>query len=301
MGDRAPAVTACIDETTVGSIRVIELREPRANLLTLELRSQLLDALKRSDANDSITATVLVGGGSCFSGGMDLGALDDGTALLAPSLHEEIFDLLADMVHPVVAGMHGAAHGGGLELALGCHYRVASGDTILSQPEILAGLFPGARGTQHLPRAIGVDAAADLILTGRQIRAEDAPVGLIDRVTGADVRREAIHFAGEIAAIRPIPRLQDRVAAPPTADLRSHVTPETAGLPGVSNALRLLDASARMPYAAAVREEATAFQRLVSAEASRPFRDTFRSNVRANAEAQRQRRGSESSQEDPKW
>lgn len=301
MGERTRVAEACVEEMTVESIRVIELRERRANLLTLELRSQLLAALERSGADESIAATVLVGGGSCFSGGMDLAAIDDGTALLAPTLHAEILDRLAEMTHPVVAGLHGAAHGGGLELALGCHYRVANEDTILSHPEVLAGLVPGARGTQHLPRAVGLDSAADIILTGRRLRAGRAPAGLIDRLTGTDVRRAAIDFAREIATIRPIPRLQDSVAAPASVDLRSFLTPETAGLPGVPSALSLLDAATHVPYAAAIREEATAFRHLATAEASRPFREALRSKISAHAAVRRERRSSSSPKEDSTW
>lgn len=300
MGAGSVASTRIIERTD-GNVRVIEMSEPRANLLTLELRTQLLEALQRSCADASIEATVLIGRGSCFSGGMDLDALDDDTALQPPSLHAELLDQLSEMNNPVVAAIHGAAHGGGLELALGCHYRIACDDAVLSQPEILVGLMPGARGTQHLSRAVGIDAAADLILTGRRLTAVDAPAGLLDRLVGSDLLCEAIDFARAVSAIRPIPRLQDNVAAPATVDVRSHLTAQTAGLPGVPGAIRMLEGATRLPYSAAIRQEVALFRQLANAEASRELRSAFRSRIKADAEARRRRHDSNGPEEDSRW
>ncbi|MBN9188271.1 3-hydroxyacyl-CoA dehydrogenase NAD-binding domain-containing protein [Microbacterium sp.] len=199
-----------IDEQhTPDGIAVLALNSGRLNTLSRPLRIGLIDALDRCEADPAVRAVVVHGAQGVFSAGADLNEFDSGVGLSEPSLHRTIAEFLDGMSTPVVALIEGMALGGGLELALACHYRVATADAVLALPEVTLGLMPGAGGTQRLPRATDVRTALDLILTGRRVTADAFAEGrLISAFVGEDAAGDAIRFAERIVA-QPAPRLRD--------------------------------------------------------------------------------------------
>ncbi|NXU75768.1 ECHP enzyme, partial [Oreotrochilus melanogaster] len=164
---------------------------------SLAVLQALEDGLKRADADPSVKAVVIYGENGKFSAGADIRGFSspkrNGIAL------GPIVSLIERSQKPVVASIEGFALGGGLELALGCHYRVAHVKARLGLPEVTLGLLPGAEGTQRLPRLIGVPAALDLITTGRHVSATEAlKLGLVDGVVEQDTVEAAIRLANEM-------------------------------------------------------------------------------------------------------
>jgi 3-hydroxyacyl-CoA dehydrogenase len=186
----------------------LTMRHGRLNTLVRPLRTELLDALDRAEHDESVRAVVLRGDG-VFSAGAELTEFDSGQGLAEPSLHATIADFLDEMSTPVVAAIEGMALGGGLELALACHYRVATPDATLGLPEVTFGFLPGAGGTQRLPRALGVTTGLDLMLQGTSVRAADVEgTALVAALLGEDPLADAVAFAAGVAG-DPVPRLRD--------------------------------------------------------------------------------------------
>ena len=147
-----------------GNVGVITIDSPPVNALGQAVRSGLIDALDQGLADTGAGALVLMGAGRTFTGGADI--REFGKPPSSPSLHDVIARYEASP-KPVVAAIHGTTMGGGFELALGCHYRVAAGNARLGLPEIKLGLIPGAGGTQRLPRLAGIETAVEMILSRR--------------------------------------------------------------------------------------------------------------------------------------
>ncbi len=201
---------ALIEERrTPDGVALLALRNGRLNTLTRPLRTDLIEALDRAEADDRIHAVVLYGASGTFSAGADLAEFDSGEGLAEPSLHATILSFIDEMTKPVIALIEGLALGGGLELALGCHYRLATPDARIGLPEVTFGFLPGAGGTQRLPRAVGLERSLSMMLTGETADAASIGEGaLIARVLGADPLAEAIAFAIDVVA-QPLPRLRD--------------------------------------------------------------------------------------------
>ena len=160
--------------TTQGAVAVIRLDNPPVNGLGHAVRVGILAGLDRANADPAISAVVLAGAGKSFSAGADINELGTPKSLQEPNLPTVIREIERNE-KPVIAALHGVAMGGGLELALGCHYRVAAPGTQISLPEVKLGLLPGAGGTQRLPRALGLEAALNVIVSGWLIRASTSP------------------------------------------------------------------------------------------------------------------------------
>jgi 3-hydroxyacyl-CoA dehydrogenase len=187
---------AVVETEKQGDVAVIRMDNPPVNALGHTLRVGLEKAFNEANADASIKAIVLTGTGRFFSAGADI------TEFRAPMKEPFLPQLINEIeagAKPVVAAVNGTALGGGLELALGCHYRVAAKDVRqLGLPEIKLGILPGAGGTQRLPRAVGVEQALQLILSGAFIdAARGAQLGLIDKVADGDVVTAAVAFARE--------------------------------------------------------------------------------------------------------
>src|SRR5271165_6543553 len=186
---------AFADYTSQGAVAVITLKNPPVNALSLGLRAAIADGLERATADESIRAVVIAGTGSAFCGGADVGEF----GLPAMSASPSLADLLVQIESspkPVVAGINGLALGGGLELAMACHYRVASATAQLGLPEVKLGLLPGAGGTQRLPRLVGAERALNMIVGGNSVAARElAATNLLDLVVETDAAAAAIAFA----------------------------------------------------------------------------------------------------------
>ena len=190
---------------TDGAVATIRIDRPPANALARPVSLEMSQAAKAVEADDAIRAVVVWGGERIFAAGADIKAMVDcGPEEIAPdvgALEQACRDLEA-IAKPVIAAINGFALGGGLEVALACDLRLAAEDARLGLTEIRLGIIPGAGGTQRLPRLIGLARARDLILSGRQVAADEAlRIGLVDRVVApgdlyAEALAEARRFAG---------------------------------------------------------------------------------------------------------
>ena len=204
-----------------GDVAVVTMHNPPVNGLGFETRRGIADGVNRAMADPAVVAVVITGAGKAFSGGADIREFGSPKALAEPNLIS-LIRLLDDATKPVVAALHTVAMGGGLELALGCHYRVAAPGTSIALPEVKIGLIPGAGGTQRLPRVLGVETALNMIVKGDPVKSEllAALPGqkLIDRMIDGDLLEGACALARDVAAVRPLPRVRDLPCRHPDAD-----------------------------------------------------------------------------------
>ncbi len=189
-------------------IGVVTVNNPPLNALSREIRDGLLAAIRQAEADEGAHAIVLTGAGRTFSAGADISEFDSplkGTEI------NQICDAIEDLRKPVVAALHGASLGEGLEIALACHYRVASKDARLGLPEVKLGLIPGGGGTQRLPRLTGAKAALDLIISGDPVSAAEAQkAGFVDEIAEGDHLAAAMAFAKGKASLASHPKTRDR-------------------------------------------------------------------------------------------
>ncbi|WP_295373444.1 3-hydroxyacyl-CoA dehydrogenase NAD-binding domain-containing protein [uncultured Pseudacidovorax sp.] len=188
-----------------GDVAVITMSNPPVNGLGYATRVGITDGLAKALADSAVKAVVITGAGKAFSGGADIKEFGSPKALAEPNLLSVILALEAS-TKPLVAAIHSVCMGGGLELALGCHYRVAAPGTNVALPEVKLGLIPGAGGTQRLPRVLGVEAALNMIVSGEPVKSERLASlpgqKLFDKMAGSaeSVLEEAIAFARDVAA-----------------------------------------------------------------------------------------------------
>lgn len=196
-----------------GDIGVIQIANPPVNALSHAVRSGLVDALKEGVADADAKALVVLADGRTFIAGADI--REFGKPPQAPLLPDVITHLEA-CPKPLIAALHGTALGGGLEVALGCHYRIALAGTRVGLPEVKLGLLPGAGGTQRLPRLVGVERALEMITSGRSVEAEEAlEAGIIDAISNAQTPLEAgLAAAQEVLAGTQTPRITGQLPAP---------------------------------------------------------------------------------------
>src|SRR3984957_900177 len=189
-----------VDYTTHDGVAVITLNNPPVNGLGLSTRAGIVEGLERAQNDPAIKAIVLTGAGKAFSGGADITEFNTPKATQEPTLHT-VIKVVEGSTKPVVAAIHSVAMGGGLELALGAHYRVAAPGAQIALPEVKLGLLPGAGGTQRLPRAVGLETALNMIVSGAPVLSEKlAASGLFDLVTEGNLLDEAVTFAKKAAA-----------------------------------------------------------------------------------------------------
>ena len=193
-----------------GGVGLVVIDNPPVNAFSIGVPRGIVDALAEAAADAEVAAVVVAGAGRTFIAGADIRRLGAWPAD-EPNLRDAIA-ACETIEKPVVAAIHGHALGGGLELAMACHYRVSTGDARLGQPEVRIGVPPGAGGTQRLPRLVGAEKALEMILSAAPITGmEAARIGLVDRVAEGDLRGEALAFAAEAAARGgPHPRVRDR-------------------------------------------------------------------------------------------
>jgi len=268
-----------VSYTLKGKIGVITVDNPPVNALGHAVRAGLVAALDQGLADKQAEALVLIAAGRTFPSGADV--REFGKPPIPPILFE-VIDRFDKSSKPVVAALHGTALGGGLELAMGCNYRVAVPAARLGLPEIKLGLIPGAGGTQRLPRLIGVQAALGMILSGEPIPAAAAKkAGLIDALIEGDLQAGAIAFAESIAATKPLPRVRDRDERVPKTD-RALVTARRAELAKTAKHLlapqRAADAvemALDLPFDEALKREREMFLALVETPQSKAARHVF--------------------------
>jgi 3-hydroxyacyl-CoA dehydrogenase len=203
------AINPVVNLSSEDDIAVVTVNNPPVNALSQQVRAGILDGIRRAIADSAARAIVIVCDGKTFIAGADI--TEFGKPLQAPSLFE-VEDAIEGAPKPVVAAIHGTALGGGFELALCCHYRVAVPSAKCGFPEVNLGLLPGAGGTQRLPRIVGVEQALDMVTSGKQVDAKSAhAAGLFDElVPEGALRASAIAFARKVVAEnRPLRRVRD--------------------------------------------------------------------------------------------
>jgi len=206
-----------------GDVAVITLNNPPVNGLGLATRQGVTAGLEKAQADAAVKAIVLTGAGKAFSGGADIREFGSPKAIAEPNLLSVIL-AVENSSKPVVAAVHSICMGGGLELSLGAHYRIAAPGTNVALPEVKLGLIPGAGGTMRLPRVMGVETALNMIVSGEAVKSEmlAAQPGqkLFDRLAKSpeSLLEEALAFAREVADKRPLPRVRDLPCKHPMGD-----------------------------------------------------------------------------------
>ncbi len=273
------AATATL--TKSGDVAVIRMEHAPVNALAKGVRQGLQDGIAAANADPAIKAIVVTGEGRAFSAGADITEFRSGPK--PPGLGE-VIDTMEASPKPVVAALNGLALGGGLEVSLGCHYRVATkAANQLGLPEVKIGILPGAGGTQRLPRLIGVEAALDMIVSGAPINAEKAAkVGLVDRLVEGDVVEGAIAFARELVAAgkgpRPISASRIDPASLP-ADLfakkRASIARHPSGPMAAKNCIAAVEAAVGSDYKTGIARERELFLELAGKPYARALQYAF--------------------------
>jgi 3-hydroxyacyl-CoA dehydrogenase len=255
-----------------GDVLIVTSNNPPVNALSHAVRAGLVKAIEEADANDAVKAVVIIGEGQTFFAGADISEFGTPKAFEQPML-PQVVDRIENCSKPVVAAIHGTALGGGLEVALACHYRVAVPDAKLGTPEVKLGLLPGAGGTQRLPRVAGVAKALEMTATGNPIGAKEAhDVGLVDRLIEGDLVQHAVAFAEEVRDIRPLPKSSERDeklaearANPAVFDaFRKANARKFRGFEAPEKNIQAVEAAFAKPYAEGVLVERQLFMELMS-------------------------------------
>ena len=270
-----------------GEVLVVASDNPPVNALGAAVRQGLAEAISQAASDDTVKAVVIVGHGRTFFAGADI--TEFGKPPVSPGL-PEVIDAIEASAKPVVAAIHGTALGGGLEVALGCHYRVAVPSAKVGLPEVKLGLLPGAGGTQRLPRVIGVEAALPMIVSGDPIPAKKAEsLGLIDQIVGeTSLEVDAIAFAREVAGRSDHPvssRRTDRIAGtdPTVFDrFRQENARRLRGYEAPESCIQAVQAAVDLPFAEGIRKERELFLKLVSGTQSAALRHNFFAERAAN-------------------
>jgi 3-hydroxyacyl-CoA dehydrogenase len=265
-------------------IAVVTLNNPPVNGLGFETRKAVAEGLDRAEADAAVTAIVITGAGRAFSGGADIREFNSPKALAEPNLGSLIKRLEAAS-KPVVAAIHSVCMGGGLELALGCHYRVAAPGAQIALPEVKLGLLPGAGGTQRLPRVIGVEPALNMIVSGEPVKSEMLAAipgqKLFDRIVDADLLDGACRFAAEVAAAKqPLPLVRDMKAVHPNADAffqfaRNMVKGMAKNFPAPARCVDAVEAAVKLKFEDGLARERELFVALMMTPESKALRHAF--------------------------
>jgi 3-hydroxyacyl-CoA dehydrogenase len=272
---------AFADYTSQGAVAVITLKNPPVNALGIGLRAAISDGMERAADDESIRAVVIIGNGSAFCGGADVSEFGLPSMSASPNL-AELFAQIEDSPKPVIAALNGLALGGGLELAMACHYRVASPGAPLGQPEVKLGLLPGAGGTQRLPRLVGVERALNMIVGGNPVNAlELAKTELLDSIAEGDLLPAAVVFAERIIAEKsPLKKARDIKINLPNAEAfldfaRGAVAPVAKNYPAPLKCIDAIEAAVLKPFNEGMKIEESLFIELMNTTESKALRHAF--------------------------
>jgi 3-hydroxyacyl-CoA dehydrogenase len=267
-----------------GPVAVITLNNPPVNGLGHETRLNVAQGLEKAQADDNVKAVVITGAGKAFSGGADIKEFGTPKALAEPNLLS-LIRLVELCSKPVVAAVHSVCMGGGLELALGCHYRVAAPGANVALPEVKIGLIPGAGGTQRLPRALGVETALNMIVSGDPVKSEllaSLPgQKLFNKlITEGDLLQGAIAFATEVADKRPLPLVRDMKVRHPNPDAyfqfaRNTVKAMAKNFPAPAKCVDAVEASLKRKFDDGMAYERELFISLMMTPECKALRHAF--------------------------
>jgi 3-hydroxyacyl-CoA dehydrogenase len=271
---------ASADYTSHGAVAVITLDNPPVNALSLSVRRAIADGLERAANSASIGTVILTGAGAMFCGGADVSEFGLPEMIAAPNL-TDLCSLLEGFPKPVIAALNGTALGGGLELAMSCHYRVAIAAAQVGLPEVKLGILPGAGGTQRLPRLIGPERALNMIVSGNPVAARALEnTGLLDSVVEADVLQAAIAFASHAGGKLALKKARDVTIKFPNAEAffdfaRGAVAPLAKNYPAPAKCIDAVEAAVLKPFDEGMKVERAAFAELLGTTVSQALRHVF--------------------------
>jgi 3-hydroxyacyl-CoA dehydrogenase len=269
--------------STQGIVAIITLDNPPVNGLGLATRQAICDGVAKANADDAVKAIVITGAGKAFSGGADITEFGTPKAVQEPNLLS-VIKVVENSNKPVIAAINAVAMGGGLELALGCHYRIAQTGVKVALPEVKLGLIPGAGGTQRLPRAIGVENALNMIVSGEPVPVEllaSAPgQKLFDKVVDEDVLGFACKFAMMVQAARPLPKVRELKVKHDNPDgyfqfARNTVRAMAKDYPAPVKCVDAVESSIKKSFDAGMLHERELFINLMFTPESRALRHAF--------------------------
>ena len=262
-----------------GDIGVIIVNYPPVNALGPGVADGIIACLNKANGDPSIKAMVLMGDGRSFIAGADIRGF--GTGRKRAPLGERTYDIMDRSPKPIVAAIHGFALGGGLENAMGCHYRIAVPSAKVGLPEVLIGILPGGGGTQRLPRLAGPRIALEMIVSGRHVPAPEAlKLGILDEMIpeGANLREAAVAKARAVASVRPLPRVRDREAQadPGIFDaMRKSIARRARNQKAPYNCILAVEAACTLPFDEGMKREQELFLELENADEAKALRYAF--------------------------
>jgi 3-hydroxyacyl-CoA dehydrogenase len=270
-------MTSPITTTRQGDVLIITSDNPPVNALGAAVRQGLQAGIEEAKGDDSIKAVIITCAGKTFFAGADI--TEFGKPMQEPGL-PTLVDAIEALDKPVIAAIHGTALGGGCEVALACHYRIAVPSAKLGLPEVKLGILPGAGGTQRLPRIAGVEVALEMAAKGDPISAKQAQqAGLVDKLAGEDsLLADAVAYAGEVADARPLPRASEKsmTADPAVFDtFRKTNAKRFRGFEAPAAIIDLIEQSSTLSYAEGVQLERQGFMKLVMSVQSAAQRHIF--------------------------
>jgi len=268
-----------------GDVAVITMNNPPVNGLGLATRQGLTAGLEKANADAAVKAIVITGAGKAFSGGADIKEFGSPKAVAEPNLLSVIL-AVENSSKPVVAAIHSVAMGGGLELSLGCHYRIAAPGANIALPEVKLGLIPGAGGTMRLPRVLGVETALNMIVSGEPVKSEllaqQPGQKLFDKMASSpeSLMEEAIAFARSVADTRPLPLVRNLPSKHPLGDAyfqfaRNMVKGMAKNFPAPVKCVDAVEASTRKKFDEGMAFEREIFTNLMFTPESRALRHIF--------------------------
>lgn len=284
LSKKAAQMSEPVQITKNGEVAVVTIDNPPVNAISPAVQQGISRAMEQIDGDPSVKAAVMIGAGRTFIAGADINEFVKMTSgqtkrsNFLPALLK-----IEDCRVPVVAAIHGMALGGGLEVAMACHYRVASPDARVGQPEVNLGIIPGAAGTQRLPRLAGIAKAVDMCTTGRPISAREAlQAGILDQLIEGDLLAGAVAFARNLEG-KPAPKTRERQGklgtpaenAPIFAAARDSVRKKQRGLAAPLAAIDAIEAGTKLPFEKGCEEEARLFDQCLYSDQSKALIHVF--------------------------
>jgi len=268
-----------------GDVAIITLNNPPVNGLGLSTRLGITDGMAQANADAAVKSIIITGAGKAFSGGADIKEFGSPKAGQEPNLLS-VISVLENSAKPVIAAIHTVAMGGGLELALGCHYRIAAPGTSVALPEVKLGLIPGAGGTQRLPRVLGVEAALNMIVSGEPVKSEMLAMlpgqKLFDKMSASaeSLAEEALAFARSVADVRPLPLVRDLKCRHPQGDAyfqfaRNMVKGMSKNFPAPAKCVDIVEIATKKKFDDGMAAERDIFLNLMLTSESKALRHLF--------------------------
>jgi 3-hydroxyacyl-CoA dehydrogenase len=266
---------------TRDGVAIVTLNNPPVNGLSWATRKAVVEALDEAQQDPAVVAIVLTGAGRAFSAGADIREFNTPLAMQEPTLWT-MLGTIESSAKPVIAAIHSMALGGGLETALAANYRVVARGSQIGLPEVKIGLLPGAGGTQRLPRAVGLETALNMIVSGVLVKAEElANTRLFDRILDGDLLAGAVAFARDVGASGgPHPKVRDWKIEHPNAEgfiefARPAVAAASQNLPAPLKCVDAVEAAVKKPFEEGLRFEIETFFALIETPQSKALRHAF--------------------------